>query len=134
MKFTKEDKARAFENLRAWLKPGDTVYTICRHVSSSGMSRVISLVVVLPPKKKGDRVSMIHPNYAAAAVLGYPLVTKNGHDGIRVGGCGMDMGFHLVYNLGRALWPNGDGKFTRDRNGDTGPETDGGYLLRQEWL
>ena len=46
----------------------------------------------------------------------------------------MDMGFEIVYHLGRVLWPDGDGKFTRNRNGDTGPETDGGYLFNQRWL
>ena len=127
-------KLEALEMLRKWLKPGDTVYTIIRHVSQSGMSRVISIVVTLPPKKKGDRPSMIHPNYAVAAACGYTLVTKNGHEGLRVGGCGIDMGFSVVYNLAATLWPGGDGKFTTGRNGDKGPETDGGYLLRQEWL
>jgi hypothetical protein len=46
--------------------------------------------------------------------------------GITVGGGGMDMGFHLVYNLGRVLWPFG---FKR-----AGKRCDGGYALRQEWL
>ena len=26
--------------------------------------------------------------------------------GVRVSGAGMDMGFHLVYSLGRAVWPD----------------------------
>jgi hypothetical protein len=55
-------------------------------------------------------------------------------EGLRVSGCGMDMGFDIVYNLGRFLFPKGDGKTVTGRNGDTKPETDGGYLLKQEWL
>ena len=127
-------KNEALENLRRWIKPGDTVYTVLRSVSASGMSRVISIIVMLPPEKEGDKPGMIHPNRAVATVLGYTLVTKNGHDGLRVGGCGMDMGFSVVYNLAATLWPGGDGKTVTGRNGDKGPETDGGYLLDQKWL
>ena len=39
-------------------------------------------------------------------------------DGYKVGGCGMDMGFHLVYTLSSLL-------YKKDR---------GGYELRHEWL
>lgn len=34
---------------------------------------------------------------------------KGDHDGLRVDGCGMDMIFHCVYNLGLAI--KGDGDF-----------------------
>lgn len=122
------EKAEAIANLRKWIKPGSTVYTILRHRSASGMSRVISVVLVQPDGR------MIHPNHAASRALGYPLVNKNGSDGLRVSGCGMDMGFEVVYRLGCALWPKGDGKTITGRNGSKKPETDGGYLLRQEWL
>src|SRR4051812_45826422 len=114
----KTEKEQALENLRNWIKPGSTVYTVLRHRSASGMSRVISLVVILPAEKKGEAPRIVHPNWAAAKVLGRTIATKNGSDGIRVGGCGMDMGFELVYSLGRALWPNGDGKTVTGRNGD----------------
>lgn len=41
--------------------------------------------------------------YAVADAVGWPE-----RDGaIVVGGCGMDMGFHLVYTLGRYLYPDG---------------------------
>lgn len=113
------EKEQALQNLRNWIKPGDTVYTVLRHVSASGMTRVISLVVI-KPGKRGEAPRLIHPNYAAAKVLGWTLTTKHGSDGIRVSGCGMDMGFHLVYTLGRVLWPS--------------KKTDSGYLIRQEWL
>ena len=36
------DEAR--EKLRKWLKPGDTVYTVLRHVSRSGMMRTIQVI------------------------------------------------------------------------------------------
>lgn len=82
--------------LREWVKPGDTVHTILDHVSSSGMTRHIRLVLVKP-----DGV-ILHPNYNAAIVLGYAQAKRG--DGLVVGGCGMDMGFHLVHSLGYALF------------------------------
>src|SRR3990172_2873899 len=87
----------ATEKLREWIKPGDTVYTILRHVSRSGMQREIGIVLL----KDGTD---LHPNYLVAKALG-ERVGK--FDSVIVGGCGMDMGFHLVYNLSRALFPAG---------------------------
>lgn len=92
-------QAEAIERLRAFVKPGDTVYTVLRSVSKSGMSREISLHTI----KDGD-ITWIAGMVARA--LDYRVGTR---DGIKVSGCGMDMGFHLVYNLSRALWPDGYG-------------------------
>lgn len=114
--------------LRKLLKPGMTVYTVLRHRSSSGMSRVIDLFVV----QKGQPVRI---SYDAAKVMDR---TYDGErNGIKIGGCGMDMGFALVYNLGRKLYPNGFKlrKGNHARNGDTsGFDKDGGYALNQRWL
>lgn len=95
-KYSKADKAQAFQNLRKWLKPGDTVHTICDHVSRSGMSRQIRVVLI---SKDGETT---HPNYAVGCLLGYSQARKG--DGFLVGGCGMDMGFHVVHSLGYALF------------------------------
>ena len=104
------EKEEAKQRLLEWLKPGDTVYTIVERVSRSGMSRNIRVIVFL-----GDRASdSVHPNYAVATLLGWPW-KKGWHDSIRVSGCGMDMGFHLVYELSHELF--GDG-----------------YALKQRWL
>jgi hypothetical protein len=58
-----------------------------------------------------------------------------------MGGAGMDMGFALVYNLSRSLYPNGF-----DCIGESCPSNDhvngynrshhadGGYALQQSWL
>ena len=130
------ERQEAVERLRGWLKPGDTVFTILRHVSRSGMTRHIGVVML----REGVD---LHPNYAIAAVCDYRL-NKNG-DGLVVGGCGMDMGFALVYDLSRVLFPDGfdctgEGCPSNDHsNGDrdysphrhTG---DGGYALKQRWL
>lgn len=127
-KLTKREceKQEARESLFRFIQPGDTIYTILRHVSASGMSRDISLVVIT---KDGET---FHPNYSAAKLTGNRLVTRNGHDAIRVSGCGMDMGFHLVYSLGWSLWPKGTEKPHGTRNGE--PSSDGGYALTHKWL
>jgi hypothetical protein len=99
--------------LEHYLTEGSRVYTILRHVSSSGMSRDISLVIA----DKDGTITDI--TYYAAQATGDRLVERNGHRAIRVNGCGMDMGFHLVYNLSSVLF-----------HGQDLP----GYELRQEWL
>ena len=105
---TKQDQADARERLLGWVKSGDTVYTILRHRAASGMSRRISLV--LPPTEKGGRFAHLDSN--VAILLG--LKGDNG-EGVTLSGCGMDMGFHLVYSLAGELF--GDG-----------------YALKQEWI
>lgn len=130
----------AREHLRATLKPGDTIYTVLRHVSKSGMSRDIDLY-----KMTADGPEYLS-GYAAVA-----LGERRAPDqGIRVGGCGMDMGFHLVYNLSRTLWPEGHGCIGRERNCPSNDHSneylnpdwrenvrlhkDGGYALRHRWI
>ena len=113
-------KAKSADYLRSILKPGDTVHTILRHVSRSGMMREIS---VIGPNNEDITWDVMH-------VGGYRRSDKTG--GLRVSGCGMDMGFHVVYNLGSVLWPNGTPEPHGTRNGV--PDSDGGYALRHRWL
>ena len=145
------ETAEAIRELRKLLKPGDTVYTILRHCSRSGMQRVIELVIPYikyheeyplkpgsdyardydaEPKrvKVGPQVRII--GGWAARAMGYSRSKK--YDGIITNGCGMDMGFELVYNLGRTLWPKGTVKPHGMRNGQ--PDRDGGYALKHQWL
>lgn len=95
-------EARAF--LLGVLKPGQTVYTILRHVSRSGMYRRISLQAI-SAERPGEMVWLD----GACLNLGLGDRPRGRGDGVGVGGCGMDMGFHLVYSLSRALWPHGYG-------------------------
>lgn len=129
-----ERRAEAICELRKHLRPGSTVYLILRHVSKSGMLRRVSPII---RHKKGH---FLHLDHWAAQCL-YPesrTISKiGGGDGVPMHGCGMDMGFELVYLLGRYLWPKGgkQPKGIYPRNGDTsGIETDGGYMLRYHWL
>lgn len=124
-------RQQAAAELRLLLKPGDTVCTILRHCSKSGMSRDISLIV------KGADGDMQDITRTAARAMDDRLVDACGRNAIRVGGCGMDMGFSLVYNLGRTLYPQGFklAKSQRGRNGDTsGFDPDGGYAFNHRWL
>jgi len=98
-----------------YVKPGSKVYTVIRSVSSSGMSRTMSVYAVVD----GDLCNI---TYHTARALDYPLVDVNGSRVMRVSGGGMDMGFHAVYSLSAYLF--------RDLNLDGDP----GYLLKQEWI
>lgn len=60
------------------------------HVSSSGMSRIISFHYV---DKRNNYLYNL--NYKISKILGYTLTDK----GVRVGGCGMDMIFHCLYSI-----------------------------------
>jgi hypothetical protein len=113
MKYTKAEVAEQKANLLNWLKPGDTVYTIIESVSRSGMQRQIR--VVFPVVKDGEFSHFIHPNYAVSRVLGRSQAKTGNGDGVICKGCGMDMGFDLVYQLSHLLF--GDG-----------------YALRHSWI
>ena len=112
MKTAKEKEIQERKDfLLSILHPGDTVYTILRHVSQSGMRRVIGIII--PIVREDGKIEFYSPNYAAGLVTGYSM--SKDHDGLVLNGCGMDMGFHLVYNLSQALFGNG-------------------YTLKQSWL
>lgn len=79
-------------------------------------------------------ISLLYKEYditwLAAQVLDEKIHDRDG--GIKVGGCGMDMGFKLVYALGYALWPNGTRKPHSTRNGE--PDHAGGWALKHRWI
>jgi hypothetical protein len=113
-KAQKAERAEAIARMHEWVKPGDTVYTILRHVSRSGMQREIGVVLMLPDDRKRDLDARhggmtpvdLHPNYPVAKVIGARVGKR---DGVIMGGCGMDMGFALVYELSARLYPDGFG-------------------------
>lgn len=124
----KRNQQEAIEQLREMLNPGDTIYTINRHVSRSGMMRRISCFIVGDDKKIMDIDWLI-------ARTGLFKRSKDG--GLIANGCGMDMHYHIVYELGRILYPQGFklAKGQYGRNGDTsGYDTDGGYAFNKESL
>jgi hypothetical protein len=138
-KTSKREIEEARENLLKWLSPGDEVFCQLQHVSRSGMLRVIQ--VIKPEKDEDGRIYMTYLGYNVAKVLEWGY--DRNKEGVRVSGCGMDMGFHLVDCLGWALWPNGypciGGKCTHpDHRGKELPKggdtVHKGYALRDKWL
>jgi hypothetical protein len=127
------EKQEAIDWLRERIKPGDTVYCILRHVSSSGMTRDISTHIVI----EGEVVPI---STRVADAVGYRTREVMGSYAIRVGGCGMDMGFSIVYELGRVLFPEGFVPadcgllYGRNRAPATELDTDGGYALKYHWV
>ena len=92
-----KEKIEAIEYLKQHIKQGDTLYTKIEKVSSSGMSRQIKVLDI-----KGGIPS--YWSYYVSKVLGYTL-KDNG--ALFVKGCGMDMGFHVVYELSKTLFNDG---------------------------
>ena len=88
------------------------VWAKINHVSRSGMSRNIDFLLIINnrPYNISARV---------ADLIGYGLA-KDGS--IKVGGCGMDMAFHVVYTLSCEL-------FCKDKYNH-----DGAYKLKYELL
>lgn len=144
-----EAKRRAIEEcketLRKFVKPGDTVYTSLLSVSSSGMSRHITVHIPIIGQDEWNKgeLDIFNITGMVARVLGYRVNDRDG--ALVIGGCGMDMGHHVVYSLGRALFR--DQKFTcigsrcpsndhtnGDRNYRPHVHSDEGYSLRQRWL
>lgn len=103
---------------------GRVLYTTVKHVSRSGMYRHIAVFMA----KKGEIENI---SWKVAKIMGRKYCDD---DSVGVSGCGMDMGFEIVYALGSILYPKGDGHTITGRNGDTKPETDGGYLIKQKWI
>jgi hypothetical protein len=115
---TQED----IDRLKEWIAANNnTVFTVMRHVSSSGMMREISVVIpLMTPNKDPDRRmsavrQFVHPSYTIAGLLGRGYSERHGHNSVICKGCGMDMGFDLVYQLSQVLY--GDG-----------------YKIHQEWI
>lgn len=144
-------RAESMRRVRKAVSRKREVLTKVTHVARSGMSRSIECYVI-------NGGELLNISGDVARIVGDPLDPKNG--GVKVSGCGMDMGFHLVYTLSRYLFTTGyglpmtlrggtktprtaeeaaylykRGYRARGRNGETsGWETDGGYALRHRWI
>lgn len=106
MKYSKSDQRIALDNLKS-LKKNTIVYTVLRHTASSGMFRVIDVLQV------GKKELIYNLGWSIAVILELPY--DRNKNGVKVEGCGMDMGFHLIYSLSSVLF--GDG-----------------YALKQQWI
>lgn len=112
------DKELSKERLLSdYLKDTNTVYTVLRGASSSGLTQYVSLMVPgLDDKGKPDLYNI---TWHASNVLGDKLHDRDGHRVIKLQGGGMDLGFHLVYSLSSVLYAG------QDR---------AGYVLSHRWL
>lgn len=127
----------ALNHLRNILKPGDTVFCVLNNVSRSGMSREITLYAI-----GEDKNPMYLSGYAEALGLG----RRGKREGNIVGGCGMDMGFHLVSQLSQELYPDGfecigekcpaADHFNGDRNYAPHQHSkyQGAYAIKHRWM
>lgn len=97
MKYSKQEKQEARENMKQYMKEGMTIYTVLRGVSRSGMSRDISIVFIT------ESGTVLHPSWSVARILGYPMSKDRAHNAIKVTGCGMDMGYHVASQLASAF-------------------------------
>lgn len=133
------DRLDSIERLKHYIKPGDRLYTVLRHVSGSGMSRVID-VKVLGMMSDG-KMRLWDVGHSVAQAIGMKWDDKL--EGIGIGGAGMDMGFYIVYNLSRTLFPefeclgedcpsNDHVNGKKQKKGDR--HSDGGYALTQSWI
>ena len=104
MKVTKQEQQAAAERLSTWVMPGDTIYCVLARVSRSGMRRVIRFYKISASAETGkNETSDLSWNIAKALEYGY----DEKKDGVVVNGCGMDMGFHVVYSLSDKLFTDG---------------------------
>ena len=129
------ERKEAIEKLHGLIEPGDVIYTNMLHVSKPGMYRVMDVFIIkdnIPLRLTWSVADAIQERY------------DRKHEGIGVTGCGMDMGFHVVYNLSRVLYPQGFdciGEKCRSNDHSNGDRDrsfhlhkDGGYALIHKWL
>ena len=103
----KEEKAILKKDLKKYVKKGSTVFTtLGKDPSSSGMYRHIKLLVI-------NKKRILNLSYSVGQLTGWTYKDKT--NSIGVGGCGMDMGYHLVHNLGYHLY-------------------DDGYAIKHQWI
>lgn len=142
------------QTLKNFLKPGTTVYTIMRFVSRTGATHSVSLVAA-----KGGTILPLDDIMVSS---GMKLTPDNKFGGFKFTVSGYDTGKIAVYDLSRALYPNGfpclgtekcqspeheeyqpiidakrgGGKIKNPRKNYAkgNKHTDGGFALLQEWL
>jgi len=133
-------RQEAIDRLKVWIKPGDTVFTQMKHCSRSGMQRTIQIIKPAINDRTGE-IDMIYLGYNVAQAL--DMRYDRDREGVKIGGCGMDMGFALVYDLSRTLFSEfeciGEGcpandHFNGDRDYTPHKHSDGGYALKHRWI
>lgn len=113
-----QEKQEAIQELNNLFNEyGHVVYTELNHVSKSGMMRRISCYI------KNESGFNKNITDLVSKIIGYNIDSRTGQ-GLRVSGCGMDMGFHVVYSLSCTMYRNADGSYSHD----------GAYKINQRWI
>lgn len=105
-----QSKLEAIKYLKSLIKPDSELLININHVSSSGMTRKMTVYIIGKVEKyiwkndksvkvkKTDIIRLNH--YLQKAELA--TLDKNGN--CIISGCGMDMAFHLTYTIKTALY------------------------------
>ena len=93
------ERNEAIEQLKKYVTEGATVYTILRRVSPSGMTRHLDVFVL----RENEPYRL---TWKVCKALGYSYDRKQ--EALKISGCGMDMGFAVVYDLGLVLFKKGN--------------------------
>jgi len=93
------------DQIKEYVKSGDTLYTMVVHVSRSGMSRRIKVYAI----RDNEPINL---SRWVADLLEWRYHEKS--NAVTVSGCGMDMCFHTVYSLAYALFGDGYALTKRD--------------------
>lgn len=89
MKITKEEKTKAIEYLKDYLKQSNRIYTSIDHVSKSGMQRIVKAYIII-----NDNI--LHISHLIGKAAGYRFKNDANYYGCVVNGCGFDAGYELV--------------------------------------
>lgn len=107
--FTKQEQADAITKLHEFVRPGDRLACITKHVSRSGMSRLVAVYIFRAEPDGTIRHYWL--SRLVAKALRWPY--RDDYECVRVDGCGMDMHFHLADTLSYRLFGEG-GKLEHD--------------------
>jgi hypothetical protein len=115
MRQSEADREETLQYLRSVYPKGSVVYTSIRKVAPSGMSRIINTHAVVEvtrttttktgKTRRVKRPEIIWTTGRVANLLG--ITRTDDPEGMRVRGCGMDMGFSVAYDLAVVLWGDG---------------------------
>ena len=101
-------KQKAIDELKRIISKGDTIYFIVKQVSNSGAYRHITFYKfdIKDEFAEGEnRVTKYWLTRLIGDALEYKFKDKT--ECLGISGGGMDMGFHVIYQLGHALFGDG---------------------------
>lgn len=101
-KYTPETVAYAHESVARYAPRHARITAIVTHVSSSGMSRRIRFFV--PAQRTDGTLHIVELTHAFAVITDNKVKEDGNGYGLNVHGAGMDMRFHIISSVSRALY------------------------------